>query len=527
MISKSTLAAAISIAAVATSYTSDAQTLSLELVQGGFASPVYATAPKGDLDRLFVVQRNGVIRVMRNGSLNGTPFLNISGIVNSGGERGLLGLAFHPDFFTNGRFFVNYTQTSSGGPGGNGDTVIAEYKVTGDPLTNDVADPTQVQVITWIDQPFSNHNAGGIDFGPDGKLYVPMGDGGSGNDPLNAGQDPSQRLGKILRYDVDIASPFIPADNPYVGVVGTDDAIWAFGMRNPWRWSFDRDTGDLYIGDVGQGAREEVNFVPASSTGGENYGWRCMEGNNCTGLSGCVCNAVTLTDPVVDYNHGGGRCSITGGYVYRGTEIPGLAGPYFYGDFCSSQYWSFRMVGGSVTEFTERTSEFSGAFGPSSFGEDGAGELYVVTLSGSVYKVVQDCGFQVYCVANTNSSGLPASIFATGSAVVTDEDLTLTATSVAPNQFGYFLMSTTQGFIPNFAGSQGNFCLGSPFIRFAADIANSGPGGVLTLSPDFGNLPNNAVFMAGDTWNFQAWFRDQIPATTSNTSDGVSVSFCP
>jgi len=501
-----------------------AQQLTVEQVATGLISPVKVTHAPGDSSRLFVVEQGGRIRIIEDGTLLTAPFLNISSDVTSGGESGLLGLAFHPDYQTNGRFFVNYTQDSNGGPLGSGDTVIAEYAVSANP---DVANPTQVQVIIAINQPFSNHNAGDLAFGPDGKLYIPMGDGGSGNDPGNRAQTITNNLGKLLRLDVDIASPFIPADNPFVGTAGNDE-IWAFGLRNPWRFSFDRLTGDMWIGDVGQNAIEEVNFAPVTSTGGENYGWRCMEGNSCTGLSGCTCNGTNLTDPIWDYSQAGGNCSVIGGYVYRGDDIPGLQGTYFFADFCSSNIWSLVEVGGSATQFTNRTAELSGPIGLiSAFGEDADGELYIVAIAGQVYKIVEECGYDNYCVAEPNSTGQPASIAGSGSLEISDEELSLVASDVPPNRFGYFLMSQTQGFIPLFAGSQGNFCLGAPFIRFAADGMLSSPSGKLTLLPDYDNLPNGAVFSAGDTWNFQAWFRDVNPTATSNTTNGLTVQFCP
>jgi glucose/arabinose dehydrogenase len=358
----------------------------------GVSRPVMVAAPTGDYERLFIVQQQGIIRVydMVGGNLLPTPFLNIDALVgggtSGGDERGLLGLAFHPDFATNGHFFVSYNNNS-------GTSIIARYTV--DATNPNVANPSSAVTILTQSQPFTNHNGGGIHFGPlDGYLYIGFGDGGSANDPQGNGQNQNSRLGKMLRIDVDGGTPFaIPPTNPFVGAGAPLDEIWASGLRNPWRWSFDRETGDMWIADVGQFSVEEVNFQPASSPGGENYGWRCMEGNSCTGLSGCACNAAALTDPIRTYTHGQG-CSITGGFVYRGCSMPDMHGIYFYADYCSNQIWSFKYDGATVTEFTTRTAELDPT-GPlaigsiSGFGEDAYGELYICDLfGGEVFKIV-------------------------------------------------------------------------------------------------------------------------------------------
>lgn len=353
-------------------------------VATGLNQPVYVTSPPGDLSRLFIVEKGGRIKILSGGSVLATAFLDISGLVSTDIEQGLLSIAFDPDYPTNGQFFVNYTDVA-------GDTVIARYSVTGDP---NVADPNSAVILKTIAQPdgYSNHNGGQLQFGPDGFLYVGMGDGGEQNDPLNRSQDPGDLLGKMLRLDVDSPPDYIPASNPYVGAGLPLDEIWARGFRNPWRFSFDRATGDLYIADVGEHSWEEIDYQPAGSLGGENYGWRCMEGSNCTGLSGCTCNSPSLTLPIVEYPHAGGDCSITGGYVYRGCALPNLLGTYFYADFCTGTIRSFRYVGGTVTEAQDRTAQLTPSEGPigsiSSFGEDAAGELYIVSLAGSIYKIV-------------------------------------------------------------------------------------------------------------------------------------------
>lgn len=361
-------------------------------VASGLASPVHLTAPPLDPSRLFVVEQVGRIRVIRNGTLLATPFLAIEGEVGSvGNEQGLLGLAFHPEYETNGRFFVNYTNNS-------GDTVIARYAVSGDP---DAADEDSEQILLTIAQPFSNHNGGQLAFGADGFLYVGMGDGGSANDPLEAGQDDGTLLGKLLRLDVDVeTAPFyaVPPTNPDAGAGDPLGLIWAKGLRNPWRFSFDRANGDLYIGDVGQGTREEIDYRAGSSSGGENYGWNVFEGNLCfdpePDFMDCPLDppATGFTMPVVDYTHAEG-CSVTGGFAYRGCAMPDLHGTYFYADFCTEFIRTFTVVGGAAQDAADRTADLAPGSGLSidaitSFGEDARGEMYIVDRGGEVYRIV-------------------------------------------------------------------------------------------------------------------------------------------
>lgn len=352
----------------------------LELVASGLSRPVFVSSPPDDA-RLFILEQPGRIRIFKDGTLLEQPFLDIEDqVLSTGNEQGLLGLAFHPEYAQNGRFFINYTAREP-----RHDTVIAEYRVSADP---DVAETAEKQLFpTPINQPNSNHNGGMLAFGPDGYLYIGLGDGGGANDPDETGQDPTSLLGSMLRIDVDGGDPYgIPSDNPYAGGGDERPEIWAIGLRNPWRFSFDRDTGDLYIADVGQGDWEEVSVQPASSTGGENYGWNTMEGSSCFDPEeGCDTTGLTL--PAAEYDHGGDRCSITGGYVYRGTCMPDLQGRYFYADYCSDQVWTFEYAGGQAAEL----QELPGGLGISkivSFGEDATGELYVINLDGDVYRIV-------------------------------------------------------------------------------------------------------------------------------------------
>lgn len=369
---------------------------SLVRVADGLAHPVFVTAPPSD-PRLFIVEQGGRIRILAGGQVLPTPFLDVSdqlgGTISGNDERGLLGLAFPADYATTGLFYVNYTTV---GRTPNDLTVIARYRVSGtDP---DVADPTGEPVIE-IDQDFGNHNGGTLAFGPDGMLYVGMGDGGSGGDPLDRAQSDDVLLGKMLRLDVSggFGTPYsVPPDNPFVGPADPLDEIWAKGLRNPFRFSFDRGTGDLYIGDVGQNEIEEIDVQPAGSSGGENYGWRLMEGSNCFNPS--TCDPTGLVLPVHEYPHGGEpfRCSVTGGVVYRGASAPELLGHYLFADFCSGQIWSFVWNGaGGVTNFQERTAGFVPDVGSIeaivAFGEDSAGEVYVVDrgsgANGEIFRV--------------------------------------------------------------------------------------------------------------------------------------------
>ena len=375
--------------------------------------PIYATYAPGDTSRLFIVEQRGVIKILDLATLSvlATEFLNIDPLVtgpsSSSDERGLLGMAFHPNYDVNGLFYVYYYNNTT-------DTVLVEYAVSANP---NVADAASARILLNIGQPQSNHNGGWIGFKPLGSLlYVAVGDGGASCDNAtghtagvgNAQDITSNLLGKMLRIDpLGTNGPGgqygIPASNPFVGVTG-DDEIWAYGLRNPWRSSFDRMTGDLYIADVGQGVEEEIDFEPFSSTGGVNYGWRCMEGFSCSSVSGCsgssacTCGSGLLTSPVHSYTHSFG-CSVTGGYVYRGPALPELFGYYLFADYCSARIWKLRVQGGTVVDHSEITSQLSPSIGGltvnqiSSFAEDASGEMYIIdrgtTTTGTIFKLVR------------------------------------------------------------------------------------------------------------------------------------------
>ncbi|MCH7813175.1 MAG: PQQ-dependent sugar dehydrogenase [Planctomycetes bacterium] len=457
-------------------------------VASGLNRPVFATAAPGDFDRLFIVEKRGVIRILDfdTGAVNPINFLNIDALILGGNsnndERGLLGMAFHPDYGTNGFFYVYYTNNVD-------NTVVARYTVSANP---DVADAGSASIVLTYNQPQSNHNGGWIGFSPnDGYLYVALGDGGGGGDDdfghtpgVGNGQDTTNNLlGKMLRIDVNgddfPADPnrdyAIPGDNPFVGLTG-DDEIWAFGLRNPWRNAFDRETGDLYIADVGQGAWEEVNWQIGSSRGGDNYGWRCFEGNHNFNMSG-DCTQVPFKFPIHEYSHAFG-CSITGGYPYRGCAIADLQGTYFFADYCSASIWSFKYDPfGAPLVVQTRTGELAPGGGLSitsivSFGEDAYGELYIVDQCGSscgeVYKIVAATAPDNDCNNNTVEDACD----------LLDGTSSDTNTNGIPDECESAAVVAVQSCAAHCdPGDPGNFpnCPADPVYRWCLDISNPAP----------------------------------------------------
>jgi len=352
-------------------------TLALQTVSTALTFPTFLTSPPGDNARLFVVEKGGRIRIVKNGVLLPTAFLDLHTLVSTGEEQGLLGLAFPPDYATSGRFIVSYTDF-------NDDVQIVRYQRSA--ASADVANPTPVGTILSIPKSDPEHNGGMIAFGPDGMLWIGMGDGGGYGDPFHTGQTTDDLFGSILRIDVSAggAGYTIPPGNPYTSPDRPE--VWNIGLRNPWRWSFDRLTGDLYIGDVGQEHHEEIDVAPAAlgRAPGANYGWSVVEGDEC--FMAVTCNTAGMTFPVIDYLHNP-DCAVTGGYVYRGASIPSLQGTYLYSDYCGHQIHGFRYVGGVATAETTFTALDPGA-GVTSFGEDARGELYILTDAGGVYRIV-------------------------------------------------------------------------------------------------------------------------------------------
>lgn len=331
------------------------------------SQPVAMAVRRGD-DALYFAEKTGRIQIVRDGKVDPRPMLDLTSAISTSGEQGLLGLAYSPD---GTRLYVNYTDHS-------GDTHVVEYRIV-----DGRADPSTTRELLFVDQPFANHNGGNLVFGPDGKLWIGLGDGGSANDPMDNAQSLGTLLGKMLRIDPAPSGtlPYtVPADNPFVGRTGARPEIWALGLRNPWRYSFDRTSGDLWIGDVGQNAWEEVDFTAAGTKGGENYGWPAQEGTH-KNKGAAVAGAIA---PILDYRQGDKICSVTGGYVYRGSKVPDLAGAYLYGDYCQGKVRSLRQVGGQVTEQADLGLEVESL---SSFGQDAEGELYALSLAGPVYRI--------------------------------------------------------------------------------------------------------------------------------------------
>lgn len=501
-----------------------AQDMAAVQIATGLDRPVFLVSPPGEADRLFVIEQQGRVRIIESGTLLPAPFLDLSPVLSQGAERGLLGLAFHPDYGTNGRFFVSCTNVA-------GDSLLLEFSVTAtDP---NIASPVPSARIFQIPQPYENHNAGCLQFGPDGYLYMTLGDGGGVFDPGGNAQDLTNAHGSLLRFDIDATDPYLPASQPFGGP-GIEPAIFAYGLRNPWRFSFDRATGDLWLGDVGQFDWEEVNRIPAGSPGGQNFGWRCVEGPDCTGQAGCLCPDVSLSPPVHAYAHSVGSCSITGGYMYRGTEIPELRDRYVFGDFCSSKIWSMAWDGTRLSDLRDHTQELEPAGSDSiitisSFGEDNAGELYVCDYSGgSIYRIESECSAVPYCASTPNSTGFAARIGSNGSPSVSAGDFELEAWGLPPGSAGIFFYGLAAVETPL---ADGFLCVGSAggvISRFPVDAV---PGnGRVTRPLDFGSAPAGSGPGAIQPWTstyFQFWYRDAGASTGANLTRGLRVSFCP
>ena len=554
----------LAVAAAALAPSASAQGLDLVRVASGFSGAIYMTQPRGDFERHFVVEQSGRIRVVRDGAILPTPFLNLgtTGLnkITAGGERGLLGLAFHPDYADNGHFYVDYTNLQ-------GNTVVERYTVSANP---DVADPgSGAIVIGPISQPQANHNGGCLQFGPDGMLYIAMGDGGGANDSGTGhvaggnAQSGANLLGKILRLDVDLPFPHIPPDNPFVGTPSFQDEIWHYGVRNPWRFSFDSATGDMYIGDVGQDSREEISFAPAGASA-LNFGWRCMEGFNCTGLSGCTCNGPTLTLPIHDYPHSPGCVSVTGGYMYRGCAIPGLTNTYYFADYCKRNIWSFEFDGTTKTNFVDRTAELTpnvGTIGAiPSFGLDQLGEIYVVD-SDELFKIVPDglvdcngnftadgceialglspdingngvpdececLAAQTYCTAKTTSGGCVPAISALG-LPKSNGGFVIQASQIEPNQLGVLFYSTVASNNQPFQG--GFLCVQPPVRRLPVqDSGGAGPCSG-TFSDDFSAwivIGGDPSLVPGQQLWAQYWFRDPGVPSGTGLSNALTTVIC-
>ena len=380
--------------------------LSSVLIADGYKKPVFITSYPNNAKLLYIVEQAGLIKIINDGKKLSRPFFDINKrVVNPnrpGDERGLLGFAFHPNHTNNGKFYINYMDND-------GNTIISEFSTNSELRANHKSE----RIILKLKQPYGNHNGGDIQFGPDGYLYISIGDGGKAGDPLNAGQDLSSLFGKIIRIDIEQKPYGIPKSNPFFGQKGKREEIWAWGLRNVWRFSFDKQTGDKYLADVGQNKWEEVNFEPASSKGGLNYGWRIMEANHCYDPKE-NCPTEGLIKPIIEYPNDANHpafafriieelsfsetdvegCSVTGGYVYRGQKIKSMQGQYIFGDYCSGNIWTLKVVNGKAINFKNRTEEINIGGGEfttyiSSFGQDSDGEIYIIDYNGGIYKLIE------------------------------------------------------------------------------------------------------------------------------------------
>jgi glucose/arabinose dehydrogenase len=514
----STALLALSLAAPAAS----AQSIGLVRLVGGLERPTSLTSAPDGSDRLFVTLEKRGIVVIEDGFLRTEPFLYLWPDIGLD-ITGLTSLAFHPDYASNGRFYVVYQNTAH-------ESFLVEYQVSADP---NLADPASANVILGpVPQPDILHDWNCARFGPDGMLYLSCGDGGPGFDPQNRAQDLSLPFGKILRIDVDAPPPHVPPDNPFVGVPGADERIWAYGLRMPWRISFDRLTGDLWIADVGQDQVEEVDFQPAASAGGENYGWVCMEGDACTGLGSCTCNAPALTPAIHQYTHTGGMCCVVGGFVYRGAAMPWLQGAYVFGDYCSARLFSLRYDGTQVTELLEHTAGLDPCDGSSldliaSIDEDADGELYLLDyLGGDIFRLVPgDETVWSYCVGAPNSAGPGAEIGHAGTTSVGANDLVLTATGAIPGQPAVFYHAPDRVQLPFGNGFR---CAAGPAVRLQPVLTVDGSG-MTQLALDLaGAPPQGGGIDPGDSRSFQLWYRDPAAGGSNfNLSDALRVVFCP
>ena len=380
--------------------------LSSLLIADGYKKPVFITSSPNNAKLLYIVEQAGLIKIINDGKKLSRPFFDINKrVVNPnrpGDERGLLGFAFHPNHTNNGKFYINYMDND-------GNTIISEFSTNSELR----ADHKSERIILKLKQPYGNHNGGDIQFGPDGYLYISIGDGGKAGDPLNAGQDLSSLFGKIIRIDIEQKPYGIPKSNPFFGQTNKRGEIWAWGLRNVWRFSFDKQTGDKYLADVGQNKWEEVNFEPASSKGGLNYGWRIMEANHCYDPKE-NCPTEGLIKPIIEYPNDANHpafafriieelsfsetdvegCSVTGGYVYRGQRIKSMQGQYIFGDYCSGNIWTLKVVNGKAINFKNRTEEINIGGGEfttyiSSFGQDSDGEIYIIDYNGGIYKLIE------------------------------------------------------------------------------------------------------------------------------------------
>lgn len=507
---------ALALAGVALSAPGNSQNIKAELIDLTGGRPVAVTAPAGDSARVFVVNKYGWLHIVKHGNTLNQPFLEWQSHCNINGEGGLLGLAFHPDYANNGYFYISYTADFQ-----NGASVVSRLSV--DPNDPDKADPNS-EVIVWGPHPaqLQSHKAGSLEFGPDGLLYFSLGDGSDGGSLLPTAQDLLDPRGSILRFDVDLPHPHIPPSNPFVGDPTARDEIFVFGLRNPWGLAIDPLLGDLFIGDVGSGAYEEINWVPGGAPGGDNFGWPCFEGPSTTACGACQPNPV---QPIVADPHTAGRC-IVAGAVYRGSAIPELQGKLVYCDFSAETFWTLDWDG-VAAEITEITSQLGGGLNtaPVAIGSDGLGELYIVNhFSSRLWKIVPDCAPPAnVCATSPNSTGAGALLSSSGTPFLSAGDFVLETSAVPPFKSGIFFYGA--GPEVALAFGEGLLCIQPPFARLPLVHADASGSMSLALDASLGNP--SAPIASGTSYLFQCWYRDPDGGPAGfNTSDALLVEFC-
>jgi glucose/arabinose dehydrogenase len=501
-----------------------AQDLTLEQLASNILTPTTLNYDPTHPDRFFAASNTGV-RVVENGHQANDPFIDLSAEITAGFVEGVGGFCLHPDFASNGLCYVAYID----------DAFVChldEYQVDGTGLGVDLG--SKRAILPATPQPGPVHNFNPIIFGPDGMLYVGVGDGGSSSSD-NA-QDITTIFGKILRLDVDAPAPHVPPDNPFVGVMGAAEEIWHLGLRNPWRFSFDRLTGDMYIGDVGRGDIEEISFVPAGVSGA-NFGWDCNEGTMCSTFSPCSCGTASMIDPIFEFDHLG-RCAVIGGYVYRGSAIPSLYGAYLFGDFCSGDIWALRHDGVAVTLIAEISDELNEGSSnqitlPVAFGEDPDGELYIMDKVGSeILKIIPELDDIVsYCGTSPNSLGPGANLYGYGTTSIAANDLEIAVDGVPPNGFGLPFYGSEQANIPFGDGVRcvngGALGLARVFPIMQANASGEAGRTFNYIFMPFSNSPT--AISAGETWYMQYWYRDLNGPVGGgfNLSNGLELTFVP
>ncbi len=480
-------------------------------------------------DQLYFADKQGRVFRFRDGNYVGTPVLDIRNIVDQTGEGGLLGFVFDPDFETNGYFYLSYNTYSAMGIG---DSVLSRFSMM--PGSVDIADPMSEHIIWGYAQQTDGHKGGDIEFGPDGMLYLALGDGDAGSAMnLPTAMDLTDPRGSVLRFDLSLPFPHVPADNPYAGSAVNDEHIWASGFRNPFRLDVDPMNGDVYVGDVGASLAEEITRISAATDVGKFAGWPCREGVDCRNFANCVCPGTEYVDPIAILGHGNpdNACAIMGGTVVRDGVIPSLEGSYLFTDFCSGRFYRIDDPSGAanVVEISDVLNRDGGD--PIRFVVDftvgNDGRVYFCSHYGAeIWVLDPTSNFDTYCVAEPNSTGQAASIVLSGSPSISAAALQLDVAGLPPSAPGLFLMSRSTLQLPNFNGSQGTLCVNLPIYRWAAGgLADTN--GNVTHVTDFQDLPPGVVPQAGDTWYVQYWSRDANPMPTSNTTNGASVLFVP